>query len=138
MAEWAEHLLWYRDGRFAKHPYFKFVIHNMIMRKRALEKSSFIVKQKLGDQHFTIDELKKLIENGDSSVSEKILYFSGDLRGTSQYWGQRAKELRSLVQYKINEGMGLPSFFTTGSCAEFHFKPLRRLLSMYSLKNNRF
>lgn len=27
--------------------------------------------------------------------------------------------------------MGLPSFFTTGSCAEFHFKPLRRLLSIY-------
>jgi hypothetical protein len=95
MADWAEHLLWYRDGRFAKHPYFKFVIHNIIMRKRALEKSSFIFKQKLGDQHFTIDELKRLNENGDSSVSEKILYFSGDIRGTSQYWGQRAKKLRS-------------------------------------------
>lgn len=53
------------------------------------------------------------------------------MRGTTQYWGQRAKELRSLVQFKINEGKGLPSFFTTGSCAEFHFKPLKRLLSMY-------
>ena len=36
-----------------------------------------------------------------------------------------------LVQFKINEGSGLPSFFTTGSCAEFHFKPLRRLLGLY-------
>ena len=27
---------------------------------------------------------------------------------------------------------GLPSFFTTSSCAEYHFKPLRRLLSMYA------
>ena len=25
----------------------------------------------------------------------------------------------------------MPSFFTTGSCAEFHFKPLRRLLQIY-------
>lgn len=56
------------------------------------------------------------------------------MRGTTQYWGQRAKELRSLVQFKINEGKGLPSFFTTGSCAEFHFKPLKRLLSMYISK----
>lgn len=59
MAHWAEHLIWYNDGRFAKHPYFKFVVHNMIMRKRALEQSSFIIKQKLGDQQFTITELKK-------------------------------------------------------------------------------
>lgn len=116
---------------FTKHPYFKFVIHNMIMRKRALEQSSFIIKQKLGDQQFTITELKKLIENGDTSVCQNILYFGGNLRGTTQYWEQRGKELRALVQYKINEGTGLPSFFTTGSCAEFHFKPLKRLLSMY-------
>ena len=34
MADWADHLLWYYDGRFAKHPYFKFIVHNMIMRKR--------------------------------------------------------------------------------------------------------
>ena len=39
--------------------------------------------------------------------------------------------MRSLIQFKINEGCGLPSFFTTGSCAEFHFKPLKRLLSNY-------
>lgn len=55
MGDWAEDLLWYTDGRFAKHPYFK-VLHNMIMRKK--EHSSFIVKQKLGDQHFTVSDLK--------------------------------------------------------------------------------
>ena len=32
MADWAEHLL--EDGRFAKHPYFKFIVHNMISRKK--------------------------------------------------------------------------------------------------------
>lgn len=131
MGHWAEHLIWYNDGRFAKHPYFKFVVHNMIMRKRALEQSSFNIKQKLGDQQFTITELKKLIENGDTSVCQNILYFGGNLRGTTQYWEQRGKELRALIQYKINEGTGLPSFFTTGSCAKFHFKPLKRLLSIY-------
>ena len=42
-----------------------------------------------------------------------------------------SKELKALIQYKINEGHGLPSSFTTGSCAEFYFKPLKRLLSIY-------
>lgn len=47
MADWAEHLLWYEDGRFAEHQYFKFVVHNMIMRKSAIEKSCFIIRQQL-------------------------------------------------------------------------------------------
>lgn len=132
MSEWAEHLFWYDDGRFAKHPYLKFVVHNMIMRKPALKRSTYIIEQKLGNNHFTVADLKKRILNWDKSVSQKILYFGVNLRGTTQYWGQRAEELRSLVQFKINEGNDLPSFFfTTGSCAEFHFKPLKRLLSMY-------
>lgn len=62
MSEWAEHLLWYDDGRFAKHPYFKFVVHNMIMRKSALETSTYIIKQKLGENHFTVADLKNLLK----------------------------------------------------------------------------
>lgn len=33
MTEWDERLLWYDDDRFAKHPYFKFAVHSVIMRK---------------------------------------------------------------------------------------------------------
>ena len=43
IGDWAEYLLWYDDGRFAHHPYFKFIVHNMILRKRALENGNFIV-----------------------------------------------------------------------------------------------
>ena len=103
----------------------------MIMRRRAAENSTFIVNQKLGEQHLTISESKDKLQNGDNSIGKKILYFGASLRGTSQYWAQRGRELRALIQYQINEGKGLPSFFTTGSCAEFHFKPLTRLLQMY-------
>ena len=59
LSEWADHLLWYEDGRFAHHQYFKFVIHNIIMRKRAAENSQFIVQQKLGDKNLTAADLKK-------------------------------------------------------------------------------
>ena len=34
----------------------------------------------------------------------------------------------------VNEKHGLPSFFMTGSCAEFYFPPLRRLLEEYILQ----
>ena len=131
LADWADHLMWFEDGRFANHQYFKFVVHNMIMRKRAIDNSNYIVNQQLGDKHITIAELKEKLQSGDTSIGKKILYFGGSLRGTAQYWTQKAKELRALVQFKINEGSGLPSFFTTGSCAEYHFKPLKRLLTTY-------
>ena len=57
MAEWAEHLLWYKDGWFANHQFFKFIVHNIIMRKRALEHCSYIVKQQFCENQFTIEDL---------------------------------------------------------------------------------
>ncbi|KAH3883662.1 hypothetical protein DPMN_007622 [Dreissena polymorpha] len=134
MSEWAEHLIWYTDGRFAQHKYFQFIVHNIISRKRALEQSTYIMKQQIGDEHMSIDDLKQRIQNGDSSIAQKILYFGASLRGTSQYWSRRAQELRALIQYQINAGKGLPSFFSTASCAEFYFAPLRRLLTQYNLQ----
>ena len=132
LADWADHLIWYDDGRFAQHSYFKFIVHNMIMRKRTLEQSTYIVQQQLGDKQLSVSDIKEKIRNGDNSIAEKIVYFGACLRGTSQYWTQRSKELRSLIQYQINEKKGLPSFFTTGSCAEYHFKSLKRLLEIYT------
>ena len=136
MADWAEHLLWYKDGRFAKHQYFKLIVHNTIMRKRTLEQSTYVVRQQLGDDQLTLSSLKDKIENGDKSIAQNVLYFEACLRGTAQYWTKRAKDLRSLVQFQINEGEGLPSFFATGSCAEYHFKALRRLLEKYMFETS--
>ena len=125
MSDWAELLMWFKDSRFAQHQYFKFIVHNIIIRKRTLEQSSFILKQQLGDNPLMLEEIKEKIQYDAMSIAQKILYFGACLRGTSQYWAQRNKELHSLLKFQINEGIGLPSFFTTGSCAEYHFKPLR-------------
>ena len=132
--DWAEHLLWYQDGRFAKHKVWKFVVHNMVMRKRALEQSRYFVDQQLGDPHMTVADLQERLARGDTTIANKLLYFGASLRGTSQYWHQRRRELRALIEFMVNEKLGLPSFFMTGSCAEFDFPPLRRLLEKYILQ----
>jgi hypothetical protein len=42
-------------------------IHNlMIMRKRAIENSTFIVKQKLGDAHLSVSDNRDKIQNAIS------------------------------------------------------------------------
>lgn len=75
MAQWADHLIWYKDGRFAKHSYFKFIVHNIIIRKRTLEQSTYIVKQQLGDEHMTISELKEQLQNGMAIIASLKKFF---------------------------------------------------------------
>ena len=60
MSDWAEHLMWYKDGRFAQNKYFKFIVDNIIIRERSLERSPYIMKlwQQIGDEHMSLDELK--------------------------------------------------------------------------------
>ena len=132
--DWAEHLLWYQDGRFARHRVWKFFVDNMIMRKRALEQSRFFVDQQLGVPQITVADLQEHLARGDTSLTNKLLYFGANLRGTAQYWHQRWRELRALVELMVNEKRGLPSFFMTGSCTAFYFPPLRRLLEQYILQ----
>ncbi len=60
---------------------------------------NFVVQQDLGEDHITIPELRDKLQHGDNSIARKKLYFCASLR------------------FKINEEYGLPSFFTTGSCA---------------------
>lgn len=56
MTEWAERLLWYDDDRFAKHPYglFQICCPHCENAQNAVEKSIYIIKQILGDNHFTV------------------------------------------------------------------------------------
>ena len=61
-----------------------FIVHNMIMRKRALEQTNYIVQQQLGDKHLSVSDIKEKIRNGDNSIAEKIVYFGACFRGTSQ------------------------------------------------------
>ena len=91
--DWAEHLLWYQDGRFARHKVWKFVVHNMIMGKRALEQSRYFVDQQLGDPQLTVADLQERLTRDDTSFTNKLLYFGANLRGTAQYWHQRRREL---------------------------------------------
>lgn len=57
MTEWAERLLWYDDDRFAKHSNiktFQICCPQCDNAQNAVEKSIYIIKQILGDNHFTV------------------------------------------------------------------------------------
>ena len=64
---------------------WKFIVHNMIMRKRAMEQSRYFVDQQLGDPHITFADLQERLVRGNTSITNKLLYFGANLRGTAQY-----------------------------------------------------
>ena len=134
--DWAEHLLWYQDGRFARHKVWKFVVHNMILRKRALEQSRFFVDQQLGDPQITVADLQERLARGDTSFADKLLYFGANLRGTAQYWHQRRKELRALVEFMVNEKGRLPSFFYDWKLCRVPFSSTKETIGTVHLAVN--
>ena len=106
--------------------------NNMIMRKRAIENSNFVAHQKLGDQQFSVSELREKIQKGWWFISQQNIYILEPHFEKVHDIGQKGlKNFALLISFKLMEKKGLPAFFSTGSCAEFHFKPLKRLLSLY-------
>ena len=63
-------------------------------------------------------------------LPKKNIYFGASLRGSSRYWAQRAKELCTLIQFQINGKKKVYLHFSLQE-VEFHFKPLKRLFSLY-------
>lgn len=92
------------------------MVHNMIMRKHALEQSRYFVVQQLGDPHLTVADMREQLARGDMSCTNKLSYFGTHLHGTAQHGHQRSRELQSLVEFMVNEKSGLPSFSMTESC----------------------
>ena len=57
-----------------------FVAHNMIMRKHALKQSRFFVDQQLGDPQITVGYLQERLARGDTSFTNKLLYWCKSAR----------------------------------------------------------
>ena len=51
------------------------------MRKRTLEQTTYIMKEEIGDEHMSLQDLKQRIQRGDNCVAQKILWFGSCLKG---------------------------------------------------------
>jgi len=123
--EYARHLLLYKDGRFARHPRYRYVVFNTMFRKQVNTRAGFFVR-KLHPQmnDLTAEDLRHAFED-DSEQSEQLLNsissYSGTLRGTRPYWGGKMKSLESIVRQ-----LGCSHLFLTFSAADYHWESLMR------------
>ena len=82
----------------------------------------------MGDNAPSVGELKQRIAQGDKSVLRTCISYAANIAGTGPYWYKCKQQLQAFVKFMVWKGSGLPSFFLTGSCAEFHWTPLIKLL----------
>ena len=130
-ADWAENLLHYQDGRFAKDKLWCFFTLNYIYRHRNMSQSRFFVKDFLGQEPPTLDELKEQISKGNMDFVDKLMYYSKNISGSASYWRSKKAELYTWINHHIEKGNGPPTVFMTFSCAEYFWPDLKRLLEEY-------
>ncbi len=99
------HLLKYDDGRFARHPRFRFFALNTEMR------SSIYIQQHPGDAQLTtwLEGKERLFPTEYSTM----LSWHQCFRGTRQFWFRQCSRVISMV--------GLPTIFFTHSAADLQW-----------------
>ena len=80
--EWIEHIYYQGDGRVSKHPFLKFFLYSLSLRRKALKQGSYLVAQQLNDSHISIDELQEKLEYDDDSIPRKIIKMGANLPNT--------------------------------------------------------
>ena len=116
------HLMKYRDGRFARHPRFRFFALNTEMRWRALQSGRIYVQQHPGDAQLTVDVLRDMVGREGEAFSNRVLHYASSLRGTRQYWLKQQGRLISML-----DTLSLPTIFTHNA-ADLQWPELAQLI----------
>ena len=124
--DYLQHALKWRDGRFARHPRFRFVAFNTRMRRQISARSAFFVKrhEQLNPEPVNIDTLKEALRNetpDGKRLLDSIVRWTGSIRGTKAYWGVKLQELLAMAF-----ALKCPSAFITFSAADNHWRSLHQ------------
>ena len=118
-----KHLMMYEDGRFAKHPRFRYFALNTEMRWRALQTGRIYVRQHPQDAQLSVEELRDMVGRDGEAFSNRVLHYAASLRGTRHYWMKQRSRLIAMV-----DTLGLPTVFFTHSAANLQWPELARLI----------
>src|SRR6266702_3768621 len=74
LAAYAKHMLKYQDGRFGRHPLFRYYVFNWIIREQALNTTCFLYGR-LDENGLSLNKLSNLINsNRGNWLLNKIIW----------------------------------------------------------------
>ncbi|KAG7002669.1 ATP-dependent DNA helicase PIF1 [Fusarium oxysporum f. sp. conglutinans] len=131
--DYVEHAMRWHDGRFARHPTFRFVAFNTLMRSQARSRSRFFVKQHDGRQRqqpLTREQLIQALEHSEDPEAQALINsiarHAVSIRGTRPFWNKKRQDLEA---YAYN--LGCPGAFITFSPADLHWRSLYQHMPQY-------
>ncbi|KAF5139524.1 hypothetical protein E5D57_003320 [Metarhizium anisopliae] len=129
--DYIEHAMRWHDGRFARHPTFRFVAFNTLMRSQARARSKFFVKQHDGSHEpLTREQLVQALEHSEDPEAQvlinSITRHAVPIRGTRPFWNRKRQDLEA---YAYN--LGCPGAFITLSPADLHWRSLYQHMPRY-------
>ena len=75
--------------------------------------------------------LREQIQEGNCNFGNKLVAYTKNVTGTSSYWGKQRQQVQAFVHHKVAENDSFPSFFHSGSFAEFHWNSFHELLESF-------
>jgi hypothetical protein len=122
-AEYFQHLLKYKDGRFARHTRWRYFALNSQMRWKVLQEAKVYVKQSLDGEQLIVEEVREIIKK-NSHLADQVIRFGEGLHGTRQFWIRRRLELTDMIKQLGSKGI----IFFTFSAADLHWPELHKLM----------
>lgn len=90
------------------------------MRRQTKSLSRYYVRRYKADEALTVRDIAGMLEEEAGRLSERIRRSAVTLRGSSVYWGQRARDLKAMVRQ-----LGTPAVFFTFSAADIQWPDLQ-------------
>jgi hypothetical protein len=128
LKDWLKKMCQYRDGRFDNDRLWAFFALNFSTRHHNSGSGNFFVKSFFKNGPRTLEQLQEQVARGELEWLHRISYFSSCVPGSSGYWRARRREVFAWINYHMEKGNGVPTFFITLSCAEYHWEDIQRLI----------
>ena len=122
---WSQHLTHYFDGRFARHPRFRYFMLNVQQRHLANEQASLFVRTE--KPHLTVGDVWRLSDEDKSEIRRQCDKYCASLRNSPAFFKERKEELKSMCEH-----LGDPNVFATHSHADTHCEYLHRFIASWA------
>ena len=117
----------YEDGRFGRHPRWRFMVFNILMRDKARKSARYYVSKSSNLSNLTREELGEALDTDPALLGSIVRQGSG-LTGTRPFWKNRGYSLDAQARFLTPQ---ISPVFITFSCADLQWHDLHRQLPRY-------
>jgi ATP-dependent DNA helicase PIF1 len=120
--DYAQHLMCFHDGRFGRHPRWRFFVFNILIRRKANNSARFYVSKVSSLKDMTRDELTDALL-ADEGLLPQIVRQGSHLNGTRPFWRNKSNSLQAQARFLSPD---ISPVFVTFSAADMQWQDLHR------------